>query len=315
MERVLTVAGTVFLFSGQGSQKPGMGVSLCEASSEAKAVYDAASAALGYDVLELSRDGSAETLAETRYSQPLIFTLSMAAYAAVTAHGLRPDAVAGFSLGECTALTAAGALSLEDGFQVIAKRAEAMQRAAESTPGTMFAIVGPTAGEVETVCSQTPGYVRAVNYNCPGQTVLAGEEQAACAAAEALRAAGARVVRLAVGAAFHSALMEPASAEFYAGIRDIPFSKPGRPVYSNVTGGLLPDEPLTGYLRRQMTSPVRFTDEMAAMQAAGYDRFVELGPGRTLCGLVRKALKGASFCNVEDEKSLAACLAFLGLQT
>lgn len=306
---------TVFLFSGQGSQHPGMGAELCRAYPEAKEVYDAAARSLGYDVLAFSENGSAEDLAQTRFSQPLIFTLSMAAYAVVTARGVTPAAVAGFSLGECSALTAAGAMTLEQGFAVIGHRAEAMQRAAESTPGTMFAIIGPSAAEIEAVCNDTQGYVLPVNYNCPGQTVIAGEEAAASKAAETLQSAGAKVVRLAVGAAFHSALMQHASEEFYGKIRDIPFQKPNVPVYSNVTGGRLPDQDIAAYLKRQMTSPVRFTDEMAAMEATGYAQFAELGPGRTLCGFIRKAVKGAAFKNVEDPKTAEACVAAFGQQT
>lgn len=304
------------LFSGQGVQYPGMGAALCESFPEARAVYDRASEAFGFDVLLKSREGTKEELAQTGVSQPLIYTLSTAAFAALSAAlaplGIRFEGAAGFSLGECSALTAAGAMTPETGFTVIATRAQAMQRAAERMHSAMYAVIGRDAGEIERLCRGAQGYVAPVNYNCPGQIVIAGEEEPAAAVAQALQDAGARVVRLAVGAAFHSELMRRASEEFYAGISSLPFGRPCLPLYSNLTGdGRADYSDIPAYLRRQMVSPVRFADEMTAMAADGFDTFVELGPGKTLCGFIRKGIPGAQTLNIDDPRSFEKCLTAL----
>lgn len=299
---------TAFLFSGQGAQYPGMGVDLCARFPAAAHVYEQASEALDFDVLALSRDGDADTLSKTSVSQPLIFTLSLAVFAVLKENGVTPDAGAGFSLGEVSALAASGAMDAATGFAVIDARAKAMQKAAEETGGTMFAILGAEESAVEAACTAAPGYVAPVNYNCPGQIVIAGEEAAAVAAAESLQAGGAKTVRLAVNAAFHSKLMESASGAFYDVIRDFSFSKPAFPLFSNVTGGALEAESIPAYLKKQMVSPVRFSNEMAAMQAAGYDTFLELGPGKTLCGFIRKGIKGAKTFPLDDSAKIEKCL-------
>jgi [acyl-carrier-protein] S-malonyltransferase len=303
---------TAFLFSGQGAQYAGMGKELYENFTTAKNVYDAASEQFGYDVLKLSCEGSAMELAETVISQPLIFTLSMAAYAVIAENGLTPDAVAGFSLGEISALTAAGAIKLETGFKVIKERAAAMQAAAESTSGTMFAVIGASSTDVEKICADVTeskvGYVVPVNYNCPGQIVLAGEEAAAQAAANILSQSGIRVVQLKVNAAFHSKLMTSASMRFYDKISGFNFDNTKIVFYSNVTGDKEYITDLADYLKRQMTSPVRFDKQMEAMSRDGIDTFVEFGPGKTLCGFIRRGLKGAAGFNVEDLKTVQKCL-------
>ena len=298
---------TTFLFSGQGSQYAGMGKELCENFKSAKFVYDVASEQFGYDVLKLSCEGSTSHLSETAISQPLIFTLSMAAYAVITENGITPDAVAGFSLGEVSALTAAGVMNLETGFKVIKERAAAMQTAAESAPGAMFAVIGASAADVEKTCADvsqsTGGYVLPINYNCPGQIVLAGEEVAAQAAADVLSASGLRVVRLAVSAAFHSKMMTSASLQFYDKIKDFNFSSSDIPIFSNVSGDKVDISDPADYLKTQMISPVKFADEMEAMSRDGFNTFVEMGPGKTLCGFIRRGIKGASSFNVEDLKN------------
>lgn len=303
---------TAFLFSGQGAQYPGMGVTLCEAFAEARGVYERASDALGFDVLALSRAGEAARLAQTGVSQPLIFTLSLAAAAVLAAHGVKADAGAGFSLGEVSALAALGAVEETAGFAVIRARAAAMQKAAEETGGTMFAILGAENAAVEAACAQAPGFAAPVNYNCPGQIVIAGEEAAAAAAAQTLAEAGAKTVRLAVNAAFHSTLMETAAAAFYDAVKDVPFAAPRVPLYSNVTGKKLTESDFPAYLRRQMTSPVRFSDEMAAMAADGFDTFLELGPGKTLCGFIRRGVKGAATFAVGEAAGMEKALKALG---
>jgi [acyl-carrier-protein] S-malonyltransferase len=299
---------TVFLFSGQGSQYAGMGAELCAALPEAKKIYDLASDTLGFDVLKLSREGSDAELAKTGVSQPLIFTLSLAAFSAASAAGLRADACAGFSLGECTALTASGAMSPETGFKVIRERAKAMQRAAEEKGGTMYAILGASAQDVEEACAKAGGYAAPVNFNCPGQIVIAGEEAAATSSAQTLAASGAKTVRLAVNAAFHSRMMDGAAQDFYAVIKDMPFGRPSMTLYSNVSGEKYETDDIPSYLRRQMVSPVRFTDEMAAMEKDSCDTFVEFGPGKTLCGFIRRGIRGARSMSVDNPAALEKCL-------
>lgn len=301
-----------FLFSGQGSQYQGMGKDLCDNFKSAKEVYEAASDTFGYDVLKLSCEGSAEELAQTAVSQPLIYTLSIAAFSVLTENGVVPDAVAGFSLGEVSALTAAGAIELSTGFKVIKERAQAMQAAAESSSSAMYAVIGAKNEEIEKACADastsTGGYVVPVNYNCPGQIVIAGGEASAQAAAQTLSDAGVRVVRLAVNAAFHSKLMVPASETFYEKIKDFTFKTAGTTVYSNVTGDSVTIEDIPGYLKKQMVSPVRFDNEMVSMTRDGIDTFIEFGPGKTLCGFIRRTLKGAAFFNIEDSKTVSKCL-------
>lgn len=313
------MSDAVFLFSGQGAQYPGMGYGLYQNNFAARLVYEQASQVLGMDLLALSMESTKEQLAQTGLSQPLIFTLSMAAFAVLEANSIGPAAVAGFSLGECSALAAAGAMTLETGLTVIKARADAMQRASDAANGAMVAVLGLPSAAVAEECEKTEGYAVPVNFNCPGQTVIAGDEKAVLAAAASLKALGAKTVRLAVSSAFHSALMESASREFYEKIADIRFAKPKVPVYSNVTGGLLDEAApaetgkapdgidLAGYLRRQMVSPVRFEQEMETMKAAGYTRFIELGPGKTLCGFIRRGIRGAETYNIQDMESADAC--------
>jgi [acyl-carrier-protein] S-malonyltransferase len=314
-----------YLFSGQGSQYFGMGKALCEASPAARLVYEEASSVLGWDVLRLGADSSEEEaarLTQTLYAQPAILTLSLAAHAALKERtGLSGGAFAGFSLGEYAALSASGVLTVSDAVRLVAERSRVMQEQCECTPGAMFAVLGLDDETVERICAEVtaelPGqFVAAVNYNCPGQVVVAGHEDAAVLASERLKAAGAgRTVRLAVNGAFHTPLMKTAALglEIYA--RGLAFGAPpsGSVLYSNTTGavqGDIPDVP--AYLSLHMTSPVRFRAELAAMAAAGCTVFVECGPGKVLCGLVRKTLPGLLCVNVEDERSLEAAAAAIG---
>lgn len=307
---------TAFLFSGQGSQYVGMGKELCNNFKTAKNIYDQASESFGFDVLKLSCEGSSEELAQTGVSQPLIYTLSVAACSLLNENGIVPDAVAGFSIGEVSALTAARAIDLKTGFKVIKERAAAMQAAAESSKSAMYAVLGLENGEVEKACEEvsekTGGYVVPVNYNCRGQIVIAGDEETAEAAAEALGEKSRKVVRLAVNAAFHSKLMNPASERFYDRIKGFTFGKPEVTVYSNIAGDKIEIGDVAAYLKKQMISPVKFSDEMTSMSRDGIDTFVELGPGKTLCGFIKRGLRGLPFYNVEDLSSLEKCLEAFG---
>ena len=294
----------LMMFSGQGSQYPGMGKELCEQFAEANKVYELASDTFNMDIKKISFESTPEELSQTKISQPVIFTLSMAAYSVLSANSVTPQGVAGFSLGECSALTAAGVMDLETGFKVIKARAAAMENAATTAKGAMFAIIGCETEKIEEACSLAGGYVLPVNYNCPGQIVIAGEEEYAVKASDILKESGAKVVRLAVSSAFHSRLMEGAANELTSKITGLSFTQAKTPIYSNITGSLYNIDNVPAYLAKQMVSPVKFSDELISAESDGYDLFVELGPGKTLCGFVRKTIKGAKFANVEDIKSL-----------
>ncbi|MGN1481780.1 ACP S-malonyltransferase [Porcipelethomonas sp.] len=300
---------TVFLFSGQGSQYPGMGKELLEANPEFSFIYDKASEILGFDLKKVTFEGTEEELARTCYSQPAIMAMSLLCFEAAKKYGISFDAVAGHSLGEYAAMTASGILTLEDGFKVIKARAAAMDKAGRETQGAMYAIMKMTPEEIEKICEETPGYVVPVNYNSPVQTVIAGEKDAAAKAVETFAQKGARAVPLKVSAAFHSKLMEGAAKEFYEAVKDISFNKPSVPFYSNVTGEELKDfSDMPSLLAKHMVSPVRFTSELNAMSNAGFDKFIELGPNKVLTGLVKKTLKGAAAANIENLKTLEAAL-------
>lgn len=300
---------TVFLFAGQGSQTPGMAVELVHESASAAKVFDCASEVLGFDLLDKCANGTPEELAATTVAQPAIMATSLAALACVRERGIEAEAVAGHSLGEYAAMVTAGMLSMEDGFKLIAHRAAAMGKCAANGGGSMAAIMGLPADEIAAVCEEIPGYVLPVNYNSTAQTVIAGESDAVAAACEKFVAMGKKAVPLKVAAAFHSKLMQPAADEFYQAAKSFTFNKPTLEFYSNLTGGLLEDfSDMPGYLAKHIVSPVRFTSELAALQAAGYTRYLELGPGKTLTSLVKRTLTGVTAQNIENAKTLAkAC--------
>lgn len=288
-----------------------MGKELCEKYPQID-VYERAGEILGFDLAKKINESEEEELAKTVYSQPAIMATSLVALEAMKINGVEFSAVAGHSLGEYAAMVASGILSFEDGFKVIKARAAAMQKAAEQNSGAMYAIIGKSAEEIEQVCSEIDGYVVPVNYNSAAQTVIAGETDAAEKAAAKFSEMGAKAVKLGVSSAFHSKLMQPAAEEFAPAISGITFNKPNVEFYSNLTGGLQTDfENMPEKLARHIVSPVRFTSELAALQAAGYENFIELGPNKVLTGLVKKTLKGVNAANVENVKTLEKALSGL----
>lgn len=290
------------LFSGQGSQYPGMGQELCESFAEVRAVYECAGDILGFDVAGISFTGDDKELAQTRISQPAIFTLSVAAMTAFRLRMPAPCAVAGHSLGEFAALWCAGAFSLEDGLRIIKARAEAMDSV--KTPGSMYAVVGGDADEVRAACEAVEGFVLPVNFNLPGQTVISGEAAPTAEVAEALAAAGKKVVQLAVSSAFHTAMMQPAADIFQQAVANIAFRPLTVDFYSNLTGGKLTIEDYPAYFAQHMVSPVRFVEQMNALAGSGVQTCVEFGPGRTASTLAKKNVRAFAVANVENSKTL-----------
>ena len=280
-----------YLFPGQGSQFTGMGQNLFDADPT---YFRRADELLGFSLTDIMFTGSDEDLKQTKVTQPAVFLHSVA-QAFALGDSFRPDLVAGHSLGEFSALVAAGALSFEDGLKLVYTRALAMQKACEAQPSTMAAILGLPDETVENICAATDGVVVAANYNSPGQLVISGAFPAVEAACEAAKAAGAkRALLLPVGGAFHSPLMEPARAELAAAIAATTFHQPVCPVVQNVVAQAVSDPAqIQENLIAQLTGPVKWTQSVQAMGAAGIGRFVEVGPGKVLQGLVKKILHEA----------------------
>ena len=277
-----------YVFPGQGAQFSGMGKELFETSREARAHFEEADEVLGFALSKIMFEGTADELKATRVTQPAVFLHSMAAVAAADA--FTPDMTAGHSLGELSALVAAGSLNFSDGLRLVSKRAEAMQKACEAEPSTMAAVLGLADEKVEEICAETEGVVVAANYNCPGQLVISGIVPAVEAAAAKLKEAGARrALILPVGGAFHSPLMQPAAAELKAAIEATEFHAPVCPVYQNVTAEASTDpQTIQKLLIEQLTAPVRWTQSVQKMVEDGASSFTELGPGKVLQGLIRK---------------------------
>ena len=281
----------VYMFPGQGSQFPGMGKDLYETNPLARELFDKADEILGFKITEIMFDGTSEELKQTRVTQPAVFLHSV--ITAKCSGEFNPEMVAGHSLGEFSALTAAGALSFEDGLRLVAVRAQAMQKACEANPGTMAAVIALPAEKVEQICAETEGVVVAANYNCDGQIVISGELEAVTKACEKMKEAGARrALVLPVGGAFHSPLMEPAAKELAEGIESVNFNESVCPVYQNVTAQPTTDPAvIKTNLLAQLTAPVKWTQSVENMLADGADSFTECGPGKVLQGLVAKIAK------------------------
>lgn len=289
-----------YVFPGQGAQYVGMGQDLYENYPAAKELFEQANEILGFRITDLMFSGTDEDLKQTKVTQPAIFLHSVI-LAKMLGDDFKPDMVSGHSLGEFSALVAAGALSFADGLQLVSKRALAMQKACEAEPSTMAAIVGLDDAVVEEVCAGIEEVVVPANYNTVGQLVISGSEKGIDLATGQLKEKGAkRALKLQVGGAFHSPLMEPARAELQEAIEQAGFEKPICPVYQNVDARPS-DQPgvIKEKLVAQLTSPVRWTQIVQAMLADGAKSFTEVGPGKVLQGLVKKVDRQAEVCSAE----------------
>ncbi|MDR2036325.1 MAG: ACP S-malonyltransferase [Bacteroidales bacterium] len=280
---------TAYVFPGQGAQYPGMGKEMYDNSAEARALFEKANEILGFSITDIMFSGTEEDLKQTKVTQPAVFLHSVI-MAKMLGDKFRPDMAAGHSLGEFSALVACGAMSFEDGLVLVSKRAMAMQKACEAQPSTMAAVLGLDDAKVEEICGPIDGIVVPANYNCPGQLVISGAIEAVDAACEKLKEAGAkRALRLQVGGAFHSPLMEPARIALEEAINATKFNQPVCPIYQNVTAKPETDpEKIKANLVAQLTAPVRWTQSVTNMIADGATDFIEVGPGKVLQGLIKK---------------------------
>ena len=293
---------TAYVFPGQGSQFPGMAKELYEGNPKAREMFDKADEILGFKITEIMFGGTADDLKQTKVTQPAIFLHSVILAACLPE--FNPDMVAGHSLGEFSALVAAGAMDFEEGLRLVAIRAQAMQKACEITEGAMAAVLALETIKIEEICAGCDGIVVPANYNCEGQVVISGEKAAVDAACQKMKEAGAkRALALPVGGAFHSPLMEPARAELAEGIKKAVLHKPICPIYQNVTAkpSTDPAEIRTNLLA-QLTAPVRWTQSVQNMISDGVAHFIEIGPGKVLQGLISKT--GGAEITVESHQSL-----------
>jgi [acyl-carrier-protein] S-malonyltransferase len=304
---------TAYIFPGQGSQVVGMGKALCDAFPEAKAVFDAADDALGEKLSKLCFEGPEDALKLTANTQPAILTVSIAAHAVFSKRKGAPAFVAGHSLGEYSALVASGAMTLADAVRSVRARGTFMQEAVPQGVGAMAAVLGLPPEKVDAICREAAQgeVVSPANYNEPSQTVIAGHVKAVERATELLKAAGAkRVLPLPVSAPFHCALMQPVVPRLQAVLSQVAFKAPAMPVVTNVEAKPNSDPArIQDLLLRQVTGSVRWVECVQALEAAGVTRVVELGPGKVLCGLVKRIAKGIEGFNVEDPQSLEKALA------
>ncbi|MCY7017874.1 ACP S-malonyltransferase [Streptococcus sanguinis] len=299
-----------FLFAGQGAQYLGMGRELYDQYELVRSTFNDASQVLGYDVRALI-DQNEEKLNQTRYTQPAILTTSVAIYRLLADKGIEPDMVAGLSLGEYSALVAAGALDFKTAVALVAKRGSFMEEAAPAGSGKMVAVLNAEVSLIEAVCQEASaiGVVSPANYNTPSQIVIGGEVAAVDKAVELLKDAGVkRLIPLNVSGPFHTALLKPASERLAEVLETVEFSDFVRPLVGNTEATVMEKERVKELLTRQVMEPVRFYDSIAKMQEAGVTEFIEIGPGKVLSGFIKKIDKSADVRQVEDVESLNALL-------
>ncbi|MDG4478517.1 ACP S-malonyltransferase [Streptococcus parasuis] len=300
---------TAFLFAGQGSQTVGMARDLYEYSPIVRETFDQASQILGYDIRDLI-DNQEDKLHQTRYTQPAILTTSLAIYRLLAEKGIKPDMVAGLSLGEYSALVASGALAFEDAIALIAKRGEYMETAAPAGTGKMVAVLNTDINLIEEVCSSvTSGIVSPANYNTPAQIVIGGEVAAVDEVVELLKEAGVkRMIPLNVSGPFHTALLRPASEQLAQALEEVEFADFQVELVGNTEAKVMKKEDIKSLLTRQVMEPVRFYESIATMQEAGVTNFIEIGPGKVLSGFVKKIDKTAHVVAIEDIEGLQIVL-------
>ena len=301
---------TAFLFAGQGAQKLGMARDLYDQYPIVKETYDQASRVLGYDLRDLI-DQDEEKLNQTRYTQPAILTTSVAIYRLLGEKGLQPDMVAGLSLGEYSALVAAGSLDFEDAVALIAKRGQFMETAAPAGTGKMVAVMNTDVALIEEACEKASdkGYVKPANYNTPAQIVIGGDVAAVDAAVDYLKEAGAkRLIPLNVSGPFHTALLQPASEKLAMELETVDFQDFQIPLVGNTEAKVMEKEQIKSLLARQVMEPVRFYESIDTMKELGLTKVIEIGPGKVLSGFLKKIDKNIEVLAVEDEASLQALL-------
>ena len=301
---------TAFLFAGQGAQKLGMARDLYDQYPIVKETFDTASRVLGYDVRDLI-DHDEEKLNQTRYIQPAILTTSVAIYRLLVEKGLQPDMVAGLSLGEYSALVAAGSLDFEDAVALIAKRGQFMETAAPAGTGKMVAVMNTDLALIEEACEKASdkGYVKPANYNTPAQIVIGGDVAAVDAAVDYLKEAGAkRLIPLNVSGPFHTALLQPASEKLAMELETVDFHDFQVPLVGNTEAKVMEKEQIKSLLARQVMEPVRFYESIDTMKELGLTKVIEIGPGKVLSGFLKKIDKNIEVLAVEDEASLQALL-------
>jgi len=298
------------IFPGQGSQTPGMGLSLYETSADAKAVLDRCEAAFGGGLLDVCLHGSADDLKDTAIAQPALFAVSVASFTAAAARGYAADVVAGHSVGEYAALCVAGVFDIETGIRLVKARGRAMATAATANPGGMAAVLGLDASVIAKCCLDSGLAVVPANDNCPGQVVISGVNDAIDAITQPLKDLGAKkVIRLAVSGGFHSPLMQSAAAEMAGLLQGITFSAPVIQVIANVTADWISDpDAIKAALVEQVAGPVRWTETLQRLDQAGVEACTEFGSGSVLAGLVKRTLSGASVMSVGDQTTLDALI-------